>query len=234
MKIAVDLHIHSALSPCADDDMTPNNIVNMAMLKKLDAISVTDHNSCDNVESILRVADSKLIVVPGMEVQTREEVHLLCYFTDIDRLWDFGELIRSKLPDITNVPEIFGNQLIMDQKDRIIGQRKELLISSVDLSLEEILDEVNKREGALVPAHIDRPSHSVISQLGFMPESLRHGLVEISRYDNQYTSMFPAEKVLYSSDAHYLWEILERVSFLEVDRLSIPDLICTLARKNDK
>lgn len=231
MKIAVDLHIHSALSPCADDDMTPNNIVNMALLKNLDAISVTDHNSCDNVEAIMKVANSKLIVVPGMEVQTKEEVHLLCYFGDLDRLMDFGELIRSKLPNIANVPGAFGNQLIMDEEDRILGQREQLLISSVDLSLDEILEEVYKREGALIPAHIDRPSFSIISQLGFIPESLRNGMVEISSLDSKYNNKFPKEKILYSSDAHQLGQILERESFLYVDKLSVSDIINALKRK---
>jgi len=231
MKIAVDLHIHSALSPCADDDMTPNNIVNMAMLKKLDAISVTDHNSCDNVQAIMKVANPKLVVVPGMEVQTKEEVHLLCYFENLDKLLDFEELIRSKLPDIANVPEVFGNQLIMDEKDRILGQRDQLLISSVDLSVEQVLDEVCKREGALVPAHIDRPSYSIISQLGFIPESLENGMLEISRRNSQYSNKFPEEKILYSSDAHHLGQILERESFLHVDKLSVLDIVYTLGRK---
>jgi len=232
MKIAVDLHIHSALSPCADDDMTPNNIVNMAILKKLDAISVTDHNSCDNVEAIMKVAKSKLVVVPGMEVQTKEEVHLLCYFKDLDKLLDFGELIRSRLPNIANVPKVFGNQLIIDEKDRVLGQREQLLISSVDLSIEQVLEEVYKRQGALVPAHIDRPSFSIISQLGFIPESLRNGTVEISCRDNKYSDKFTEEKILHSSDAHHLGQILERESFLYVDKLSVSDIICTLGRRN--
>ena len=124
MNIAVDLHIHSALSPCADDDMTPNNIVNMAILKKLDAIAVTDHNSCDNAEAIVKLAGSQLIVVPGMEVETKEEVHVLCYFEDVDKLLDFGELIRTKLPSVANIPQIFGNQLIIDENDQIIGERR--------------------------------------------------------------------------------------------------------------
>ena len=94
MMIAVDLHIHTALSPCADDDMTPNNIVNMALIKGLDAIAITDHNSCDNVEAVIKVAGDRLLVVPGMEVQTREEVHLLCYFDDLDKLIHFDGIIR--------------------------------------------------------------------------------------------------------------------------------------------
>ncbi|NLI61630.1 MAG: PHP domain-containing protein [Clostridiales bacterium] len=221
MNIAVDLHIHSALSPCADDDMTPNNIVNMAILKKLDAIAVTDHNSCDNAEAIVKLAGSQLIVVPGMEVETKEEVHVLCYFEDVDKLLDFGELIRTKLPSVANIPQIFGNQLIIDENDQIIGEREELLISSIDLSIDQTIDEVYSRGGVLVPAHIDRSSYSVISQLGFIPENLKNGMIEISRDCNILPLGCTAQNTFYSSDAHHLWDILERETFFRIDKLSV-------------
>ena len=229
MDIAVDLHIHSALSPCADDDMTPNNIVNMAQLKNLDAISVTDHNSCDNVEAIIKVADSRILVLPGMEVQTKEEVHLLCYFKNVDKLLNFGERIKSKLPNIANVPQLFGNQLIMDAEDKIIGEREEMLISSADLSIDQVLDEVRSRDGVVVPAHIDRPSYSIISQLGFIPKNFSTGMVEVSRNGTKCSANYPLERSFYSSDAHQLWDILERESFLSVDKLSILDILYTLS-----
>ncbi|MGI5851542.1 MAG: PHP domain-containing protein [Clostridiales bacterium] len=228
MRIAVDLHIHSALSPCADDDMTPNNIVNMAILKKLDVISITDHNSCDNVEAVIKAADSRLIVVPGMEVQTREEVHLLCYFSWLDKLMDFEEVINNKLPNISNVPKIFGNQLIIDDEDKVVGVRDEMLISSTDLSIDQIIEEVWSRNGVVIPAHVDRPSYSVISQLGFIPHTLEDGMVEISDYKNELLRQYPSHKLLYSSDAHELGQILERVSFLTVWDLSVSGILKAL------
>lgn len=228
MRIAVDLHIHTALSPCAHDHMTPNNIVNMAMLKKLDAISITDHNSCDNVWAVIEAAGSKLIVVPGMEVQTREEVHLLCYFCGLDKLMDFGSLIKRRLPDISNAPDLFGNQFIMDERDRIVGVREEMLIASVDLSIDEILDEVSSRDGVVIPAHIDKPSYSVISQLGFIPQELKGGMLEISRGNNGFLAGFPPERFFYSSDSHELGQILERESFLRVWEPSIPGILDAL------
>ncbi len=231
MDIAVDLHIHSALSPCADDDMTPNNIVNMALLKKLDAIAITDHNSCGNVEAVINVAGSRILILPGIEVQTKEEVHLLCYFGGVDKLLDFGELIESKLPDIVNVPQIFGNQLIMNERDEVIGRKENLLISSVDLSIDEVLDEVYMRDGVSVPAHIDKPSYSIISQLGFVPPSLSKGMLEISR-NKKLSTNYPSHRLFYSSDAHQLWQILERESFLTVDKLSFSDILYVLGHKN--
>ncbi|NLJ40154.1 MAG: PHP domain-containing protein [Clostridiales bacterium] len=228
MEIAIDLHIHSALSPCAEDDMTPNNIVNMALLKRLDAISITDHNGCDNIEAVIKAADDRIIVVPGIEVQTREEVHLLCYFNEVDKLLDFEDIIKDKLPNIKNDPKVIGNQLIIDEKDEIVGERQYMLISSIDMSLDQVLDEVQKREGAVVPAHIDRSSYSIISQLGFIPENLGIGMLEISQNNNKHFMDLPNDRMLFSSDAHYLWQILERESFLTVDHLSISQIVNTL------
>ncbi len=231
MDIAVDLHIHSALSPCADDDMTPNNIVNMALIKGLDAIAITDHNSCRNVEAVIKVAASRLAVIPGMEVQSREEVHLLCYFNDLDKLQDFGALIRSRLPDMANVPQIFGRQLVIDERDEIIGEEEVMLISSVDLFIDEILHEVGIRDGVLIPAHIDRSSYSIISQLGFIPDSFKGHVLELSKACKGMAFDYPKERIIRSSDAHRLWEILEREVFLSVDSLSIMDILKTLSIK---
>ena len=98
MKFYYDLHIHSSLSPCADDDMTPNNIVNMALIKGLDVISLTDHNSTKNVEAVHELCQHKGIkFIPGIEVQTKEEVHVLCYFFDILDCLKFGEMIYNSL-----------------------------------------------------------------------------------------------------------------------------------------
>ena len=169
MKIAVDLHIHSALSPCADNDMTPNNIVNMAVLKGLDAIAVTDHNSCSNVEAVMKVAGDRILVLPGMEVQSREDVHLLCYFSSLEALFKFDSYIRKHMNGMQNISEIFGNQYIMDEFDRITGERKDMLLSSINLSVERIVQLTYDIGGVVVPAHVDRPSYSIISQLGFIP-----------------------------------------------------------------
>ena len=128
MNLTLDLHIHSALSPCGDNDMTPNNIVNMALLKGLDAIAVTDHNSAENVEAVMKLGFEKgIVVVPGMEVQSKEEVHLLCYFSDLDRALGFQQRVYDNLEGENN-PDYFGDQLIMDEMDRVVGHNRRLLI----------------------------------------------------------------------------------------------------------
>ena len=180
------------------------------------------------MESIVKVAGSRILVLPGMEVQTKEEVHLLCYFKSLDKLLGFGQFINSKLPNTANVPEIFGNQFILDEEDHIIGEKKQMLISSVDLSIDQVVDEVRNMEGVVVPAHIDRSSYSVISQLGFIPKNLESGMLEVSNRNTEFSTRYTQDKILYSSDAHNLWQILERESFLCVDNLSLLDVLHTL------
>lgn len=225
MMIAVDLHIHSALSPCADDDMTPNNIVNMALLKGLDAIAITDHNSCDNVEAVMRVAGDRLLIVPGMEVQTREEVHLLCYFDNLDNLISFDEIIRDHLPNILNKPEVFGHQYIMNELDEVVGDRNELLISSIDMSIDELVEVVRTNSGIVVPAHVNRPSYSILSQLGFIPAELGFRMFEISQDYGYLADEYSKMKYFHSSDAHSLGQILERESYINVRDFTVVEVL---------
>ena len=125
MKLAVDFHIHTALSPCADKDMTPNNIVNMSILKGLDAIAITDHNSMENCEACIELSKNKdILVIPGMELQTKEEIHLLCLFKNIRSASQFQSLIYSRLKEQENIPEIFGRQFIFNKEDKIVGENK--------------------------------------------------------------------------------------------------------------
>ncbi|HHY78731.1 MAG TPA: PHP domain-containing protein, partial [Clostridiales bacterium] len=161
MKFAYDLHIHSALSPCGDEDMTPNNIVNMALLKGLDLIAVTDHNSGKNLPAVMEVGKRQgLMVVPGIEVQTREEVHILCYFKNLQSALKLDEIIYNCLPDIDNNEEIFGRQLIFDSQDQVIGKIDKLLLSSSALSVNDVFVLTKGLGGICIPAHVDRPAYS--------------------------------------------------------------------------
>ncbi len=218
MKLYYDLHIHSALSPCGDEDMTPNNIVNMACIKGLDVIAVTDHNSAKNIRSVMKAAEGKIMVLPGIEVTTAEEVHTLCYFDSVAAAEDMGELLKKHLPDIKNRPDIFGRQLVMDEYDNIIGEEDSLLINAVTLDIYEVQKAVSARGGIFVPAHIDKSSYSITSNLGFLPPDLfvdgleitANGMTEFEKKYNHY-------EILTSSDAHYLENIAERDRFLNPD-----------------
>ncbi|MDF2893194.1 MAG: hypothetical protein K0R80_3561 [Clostridia bacterium] len=236
MKFAVDLHLHTALSPCGDADMTPNNIVNMALLKGLDMIAITDHNSCANVEAVIDAGRNLgLMVIPGIEVQSKEEVHLICLFKKLEKALAFGDLIYASLPNIPNNEELFGRQLIMDALDHITGQVDKLLLSSSSYSINEIFELVNKHEGICIPAHVDRPGYSIISNLGFIPPDLKVDIVEFSKkasLEAVFNKMpfLKSYKHVVSSDAHYLWDISEREYFVEMEYISANQLFEALQR----
>ncbi len=217
MKLYYDLHIHSALSPCGDVDMTPNNIVNMSIIKGLDVISVTDHNSCGNVRAVMEAAGDRLLVIPGMEVESCEEVHVVCYFADINDAEAMWQEIKEHLPKIKNKEEIFGEQLYMDSEDNVVAKEENLLVTATDLDIFEIVELAKKYNGVAVPAHIDRSSYSVLSNLGFMPPDLNVGCIEITpknrlKMENDYKNY----KILSNSDAHYLENISEPEFFIDV------------------
>ncbi len=218
MKLYYDMHIHSCLSPCGDEDMTPNNIVNMAMLTGLDVIAVTDHNSYQNVRAVMEVAKGKITVIPGMELTTSEEVHVLCYFKDIDALEDMGRLVEEKILKIKNDPEIFGRQLIMDSEDNICGEVEHLLVNATELDIYDAAEETHKRGGLFVPAHIDKSSYSVMSNLGFLPPDLCFDGLEITaRNREKLEADYAQYPILTSSDAHYLENISERERFFDTE-----------------
>ncbi len=234
MRAAVDLHIHTVLSPCADRDMTPNNIVNMALIKGLNAIAVTDHNSARNLPAVHECGKKAgILVIPGMEIESREEVHLLCLFPSLEAAFRMQDKVYGSLPPVPNREDIFGPQLIMDSRDCVIGKEERLLITASSLSLEEVSNTVEGLGGVLIPAHVDRSSYSVLSNLGFIPESLPAGSVEVSGGCDT-ASLLKAYprlekyKLVRSSDAHSLGEILEREFFLEVEELSIGELLAAL------
>lgn len=236
MKYAVDLHIHSALSPCADKDMTPNNIVNMALLKELDIIAVCDHNSAGNAEAVCKCsAGRNLLAVPAMEIETSEEVHLVCLLPDAAAALRLQERIYAALPDKANREDIFGSQYIMDAEDNITGSLNKLLVTATSLSIQEVFGLAACLGGVVIPAHIDRSSYSVISNLGFIPEDLGINYVEFSKNcdtveflrKNPYLEKY---KFIRSSDAHSLGDILEREVFIELDELSIECLFSELRK----
>ena len=214
--IKYDFHLHSALSPCGDMDMTPNNIVNMAKLIGLDAIAVTDHNSIGNARSAMKVGESVgLKVVPGMEVETNEEVHILTLYPDISAAEYVAEIVYSRLPDIPNKPEIFGAQAFMDEEDNIIGYEDKTLISSADISINELFGYVEEAGGIFIPAHVDRHSYSVLTNLGFVPDDIDIKYIEVSRRTTDVAAYLESRKdlkrygILRNSDAHYLEDIGE-------------------------
>lgn len=232
MKYFYDLHIHSALSPCGDNDMTPNNIVNMSLLKGLDIIAVTDHNSCGNVRSVIKAAGDKLLVIPGMEIETSEEVHIVCYFKDIESAEKMSEIVKKHLPPVKNRAEIFGNQYYMDELDEIIGEEETLLVNATTLDIYSVFSIAEENGGIAVPAHIDRTSYSVLSNLGFIPPDLNVPAVEITKQNlEKMKSDYQTFKILTNSDAHYLENISEQENHMNIFSKTTKDVLDFLCKK---
>lgn len=232
MKIYYDLHIHSALSPCGDNDMTPNNIVNMSVLKGLDVIAVTDHNSCGNVRAVMRAAEGKILAIPAMEVETSEEVHVVCYFSDIESCEEMGRVVFERLPDIKNRTDIFGNQYYMDENDELVGEEERLLVNATSMDIYSVFENVKKLGGIAVPAHIDRTSCSVLSNLGFIPPDLAVDTVEITKKNiERMTPDYNKYNIITSSDAHYLENISEAENYINLLSKTTKEVLAFLCKK---
>lgn len=212
-EYSADLHIHSCLSPCASLDLSPREIVERAVTECLDIIAITDHNTAKNVQVVMRLGEKRgLKVIPGMEVQTREEIHLLALFPDWPSTAAWDEEVRQHLPDVPNDPEIFGDQPVVDEEGNILGFEERLLLNSVALSLEEARRRVEAHGGLTIPSHFDKGSFSLISQLGLIPEDMELEALEMSR-KSQFreaggmANVSPHIPRIVSSDAHRLEEI---------------------------
>ena len=227
----VDLHVHSCLSPCADDDMTPANICGMAFLKGLQAIAVTDHNTARNLPYVKEAADHYgLILLPGMEITTREEVHLLGYFPTVEAAVDAGEFFSSHLPPMPNMPDFFGHQYVMNTDDEVVAEETRMLIGATDLDLSECAAAIRERGGIPVPAHINRGSNGLLINLGMMPLEPDFRLVEVSPALPVDERAVKGRTVLHASDAHQLGNISEATFDFPVDRFSAGGLFDTLLR----
>ena len=218
-----DLHIHSCLSPCADNDMTPNNIAGMAVLKGLQIVALTDHNSCKNCPAFFAACKRQgLIPIAGMELSTAEDIHLVCLFENLEDAMSFDAALHDHIVNIPNRPQIFGDQLILDGDDEQIGIEDKLLISATDLWMSDAIA-LAKSFGAHVhPAHIDRESNGIITVLGDIPAEYGFGCVEYN--GNERIEFIKAScdvarnaKHVVSSDAHHLWDISEADNFIELD-----------------
>jgi PHP family Zn ribbon phosphoesterase len=229
MRIFVDLHIHSCLSPCADMDMTPGNICAMAKLKGLQAIAITDHNSALNLPAAQHLAKARgLVLLPGLEIATREEVHLLAYFPTVEQAIAAGEFFSSHLPKTPNAPHIFGEQAVMDERDERIGEEERMLIAATDVPLHKAVQEISRLGGLAVPAHINRGANGLLMNLGFLPEGLDFPALEVSPQQPIDPDILRGKVILRSSDAHSLGDILEPVFSLEAQTLSASGILNAL------
>lgn len=226
LKLSYDLHIHSSLSPCADEDMTPSNIIGMSYLKNLDIIAVTDHNSCKNCPAVIKLAEQYgIIAIPGMELCTMEEVHVLCLFSELSDAMRFDEYVYSKLIQFPNDEKVFGKQEIYDENEALLGTEPYLLINATEISFDELGALMKEFKGVYIPAHIDKNSNSLLSNLGFIPPEADFAVAELSDI-KQYEELVKKNpylagcRIISDSDAHTLGRLNEAVNFISCENRS--------------
>lgn len=181
-RFTADLHIHSLLSPCAEVEMTPRNIVWHAVEYGIDMIAITDHNACDNVIAAMEAAKgTDVTVLPGMEVESKEEVHLLALFDKVRQMKEWEKYVKAHMSGRMNDAARFGAQFIVDSQDNFIAEKPEMLLASLTAGAAEITAKVNEIGGLCIASHVDRPTYSIISQLGFISPDVELAAVEVSR-----------------------------------------------------
>ena len=222
MKLYYDFHLHSCLSPCGDNEMTPYNLVNMAKVLGFNIIALTDHNSTKNCRAFFAAAKRHGIVpIAGMELTTAEDVHIVCLFPSLEAAEEFDDEYRSFRILYKNRKDIFGDQLILDEEDNVIGEEEHLLLNASTLPIEEAGRLAEKYGAAVFPAHIDRDENGIIAALGCVPETPRFHAVEfrdgenIGAYSEKYG--LSDKLILTDSDAHYLWDISEAENYIELE-----------------
>lgn len=209
-----ELHIHTVLSPCAGVEMIPPLIVQTAVSLGLNLIAITDHNASDNVQVVIKAAEGQdLTVLPGMELQTQEDVHVLCLFDTLQQLGEFQTLVDLHLPEIKNNIEFFGEQFIVDQTGEFIKRKEQLLITAARLSFEKAFQAVDQLGGLFIPAHVNRQVFGLITHPGFVPPDLPIEALEISRHlsPEEAVKRFPQIKgfpLIQSGDVHYVDDFL--------------------------
>lgn len=224
-EFKADLHIHTCLSPCAGLEMSPKNIVKEAKKKGLQIIGICDHNSAENVPAVEKTAAREGIkVIGGMEVTSKEEVHILALFDTEDKLFSLQEIVYENLRG-TNDEKLYGEQVIVNEVEEVIGFSKKLLIGSTDITISRLVNLIHELDGLAIAAHVDREGFGIIGQLGFIPDGLPLDALEIvepSKRDSiPQKDDFP---FITSSDAHSLENIGKRYTTFLMKNVSIDEM----------
>jgi len=232
-----DLHVHTCLSPCGSNEMLPTAIVKEAKEQNLDLIGICDHNSVENVEAVKKAGEKEsMAVIGGVEITSREEVHILGLFDNDEALQDIKRMIEQNLPG-ENDEKAFGEQLIVDETDRITGSEGKLLIGATELSIQEVVDAIRDLGGLAVASHVDRESFGILGQLGFIPSGLRLDALELSasavgvreKFYQEYDMPFVT-----SSDAHYLDDIGRSCTTFFMKKVSVEEIRKALQGKDGR
>jgi PHP family Zn ribbon phosphoesterase len=234
-----NLHVHTCLSPCGDLDMHPRAIVQEALAQQLDIIAICDHNTAENVKYVIKAAQgTELVVIPGMEVTTREEVHILSLFGNLDALSLLQDYVYSNL-DGLNDEDVFGMQVVVNEIGEVEGFNERLLIGATKIAIEDLVEKIHSLGGLAIAAHIDRPSFSVISQLGFIPAYIPFDALEISanlsiEEARRQFSGLEQYPFITSSDAHYMKDLFGAVTKMFLEEASFSEIHMALRKEEGR
>ena len=221
-KIRADLHLHTCLSPCGDNQMQPTAIIEQAKKVGLDMIGICDHNSAENVSAVMKAGKREgLAVIPGIEITSQEEVHILGFFNTEQDLMHIQDIIYQNLTS-QNDEQAFGPQLVVDEFGNVVGKNPRLLIGATNLTVDKIIEMIHQWAGLAIASHVDRQRFSLIGQLGFIPKGLKLDAVEVS------TPLAAGQKygypVITSSDAHFLEDIGKSYTCFMIEDVSVDEI----------
>lgn len=226
----IDLHLHTILSPCGSDDMIPPNVLAWAKELGINALAITDHNTAENVASFMEKGkELDLLVLPGMEVQTSEDIHLVSLFESLDKVMEFQELVYTHLPDNKNKKEFFGEQWIVDKNGNKIKELERMLLVGINLSVEETVKHIHRLGGICIASHIDRQAFSLWGHLGYIPDNLELDGIELTPHLPRNSEQLEAIKkrgmnYIVSSDAHYLSDMKEKQCIYHMKEISFDEI----------
>lgn len=238
MILRADLHVHTVLSPCAGIEMIPPLIVEEALQRGIKMIAITDHNTTANIAAVQKAATAataaeaapgtELVVLPGMELQTREEVHVLCLFDELDQASALQAWVDRHMPDIPNNVDFFGEQFVVDETGDFIRREERLLLTSVDATMREAWEQVNALGGLFIPAHINRKANGLMALLGLVPDDFPVEALEISRHitPDEAPKKFPqitGYPLIQNGDVHYLDDFLGSMEW-HLEKATIKEL----------
>ena len=238
-KFKADMHIHTCLSPCSDWDMSPRKIVRQSLNIGLDIIAICDHNTAENCGAVMREGESQgLPVLPGIEICSKEEVHILALFDKLEQVLAMQDYVYANLSG-ENQPEVFGYQVVANEDDEVIGENPRLLIGATGLGLYDIVTKTHSLGGISLSSHVDRTAYGIIGQLGFIPPDLEIDGVEVSyrvklasaREQVPGIDKYPC---VASSDAHFLDDIGKVWTNLRLAAPTLSEIRLALQDKDDR
>ena len=230
----VDLHLHTVLSPCGELEMGAPEIVAACRKEGVALCAVTDHNAADNAPAVSAAAEGNPVVIPGMEVQSAEDIHMVVLFPDMETARSFQDWLWLEMPPILNKPEVFGEQLIIDGENQILGEQEILLVQGAGYGADVIAAEALDRGCLVIPAHLNRPSFSYEAVLGPLPDDFPCTALELSSAVTReafrdWRIRYPHRVFVRSSDAHRLRDISkDRCTVMMLESPSFSELALAL------